>query len=145
MNANEFRIGNLVIDNLTKEILVCCGTHCDTNGTNTKIDFSVINREKYHLPNGWEAEPIAITEEWLLKFGFEKEKRNRFYSYYLNNDDENEYSRQRIDYWFGEDNFCAAELCRAGVCFKRVKLKYVHQIQNLYFALTNEELTIKNG
>ena len=88
--------------------------------------------------------PIPLSEEWLIRAGFEKEKRDRFFSLYLSDKDENEFGRQRIDYWFGEDDFSAAELCRSGVCFKRVKIKFVHQLQNLYFALTGEELTFKD-
>ncbi len=87
--------------------------------------------------------PVALTEDRLLRAGFEREKRDRFFSFYLNEADENELSRQRIDYWFGDDDFCAAELCRSGVCFKRVKLKYVHQLQNLIFALIGTELELK--
>lgn len=85
---------------------------------------------------------IPLTEEWLLKFGFEEDPSNNFFSFYLSDYDENEFSRQRMDYWF-RDEFSAAELCRAGVCFKRVKIQYVHQLQNLYHALTGEELKIK--
>jgi hypothetical protein len=76
--------------------------------------------------------------------GFEKIKNKDYMTLFLLEDDEKEFGRQRIDFWFGEDDFQAAELCRAGVCFKRVKMKFVHQMQNLTYALTNEELTIKN-
>jgi hypothetical protein len=74
-------------------------------------------------------EPIPLTEEWLIKFGFKKvyygwekgsfevESRGDIYLYSINC---NEYTD--------------------GMPFK-----YVHQLQNLYFALTGEELTIKDS
>jgi hypothetical protein len=79
--------------------------------------------------------PIPLTEEWLLKFGFqEKDRRqNRF----IKNDDfELEFQGDKVAYcvWGGED---APHLTQFfGHC------KHVHQLQNLYFALTGEELEI---
>ena len=76
-----------------------------------------------------EVEPIPLTEEWLLKvglnfnntFGFSSNKICVF----------NNLKRVNIHY----DKFsCDYEF----VC-----PKYVHQLQNLYFALTGEELEIK--
>ena len=71
-------------------------------------------------------EPIPLTEEWLLKFGFEMyefdHKANQF-----------RFKERLIVYI---DGF----LYDHGTS---VKLQYVHQLQNLSFALTNEELTIK--
>jgi len=82
-------------------------------------------------------EPIPLTEEWLLKFGFERVTPT-----------EN-----------GYDNDCAYELKNFGrIALKNgvlipdqyyflagldFNLKHVHELQNLYFALTKKELTIK--
>ena len=70
--------------------------------------------------------PIPLTEEWLLKFGFINDKVLEFYR--------NDFTDSTIiiDYNF---------ICLLG--YSHVKLKYVHQLQNLYFALTGEELQIK--
>jgi hypothetical protein len=66
--------------------------------------------------------PIPLTEEWLLKFGFEItnnfQTKDRFQTH-----------KQDGIIWF-EYGYISIEL------------KYVHQLQNLYFALTGEELTI---
>ena len=75
--------------------------------------------------------PIPLTEEILLKFGFEKQH---------NEDD--------FDYWFKKD-FCDDILWEhsEGFCHNLNyggDIKYVHQLQNLYFALTGEELIFKN-
>lgn len=74
--------------------------------------------------------PIKLTEEWLLRFGFEKSKLNYwmlpnksfFLGITLNN---------FIYPMFDTDNWIP------------IKLEYVHQLQNLYFVFTGEELTIK--
>lgn len=68
--------------------------------------------------------PIPLTEEWLLKFGFERnilEAKHNSIIYYSENN-------------IGIKGMLGT--VKPSVC------KYVHQLQNLYFALTGEELTI---
>ena len=69
--------------------------------------------------------PIPLTEEWLLKFGFEKGKQNI---------DRNVFYLERIQYGNGlvmfKDNLLDT------------RIEHVHTLQNLYFALTGEELEI---
>ena len=70
--------------------------------------------------------PIPLTEEWLLKLGFYKYKGNNS-DCFLN----------------GFETACnMTMLFWKGNQIKNIK--YVHQLQNLYFALTGEELTIKD-
>jgi hypothetical protein len=68
-------------------------------------------------------QPIPLTEEWLLKFDFEItnnfQTKDRFQTHI-----------QDGIIWF-EYGYIVIEL------------KYVHQLQNLYFALIGEELTFK--
>ena len=59
--------------------------------------------------------PIPLTEEWLLNFGFKKGVKGWFKTL-SNNCKFNLYMHSKETY------------------------KYVHKLQNLYFALTNEEL-----
>ena len=75
-------------------------------------------------------EPIPLTEEWLIKFGFEK-KENKWYKLirfptvrFLNN-------KLNVYVIIHSSSVVIAIL------------DYVHQLQNLYFALTGEELTLK--
>lgn len=79
-------------------------------------------------------EGIPITEEWLLKFGFEKRiigKGNNISSYRL------EIKRLlHIHLRFQKDQWNFA----IGISGYILSIKYVHQLQNLYFALTGEEL-----
>lgn len=78
-----------------------------------------------------DAEPIPLTEEWLLKFGFD---------YRGYNDDGKIYRvGNKDDVWIQSDDF--GYFLQEYKCLDRIK--YVHHLQNLYFALTGEELTIK--
>jgi hypothetical protein len=85
--------------------------------------------------------PIPLTPEWLERLG-----ATPFKSYVLDREDWSlyvgEYESSRIMYG---DGFVYCEVPDANMwCpFNIRQLNYVHQLQNLYFALTGEELTIK--
>ena len=86
-------------------------------------DYQVSGATIWHLETGnATALPIPLTEEWLLRFGFKKGVK--YWSY--NGFD--------VDFkeWFGFNKMVA-----------KSPLKHVHQLQNLYFSITGEELTIK--
>jgi hypothetical protein len=77
--------------------------------------------------------PIPLTEEWLLKFGFKKNidtsySRNDISLFIDKRLKTNLFLQENMNdfKWFGYE----------------CKIQYVHQLQNLYFALTGEELTI---
>ena len=70
--------------------------------------------------------PIPLTEEWLLKLGFVK---NDFDSHY-------EKDEFHIEVW--EKDF----VFRWNDFNIDINLNSVHRLQNLYFTLTNEELTL---
>lgn len=123
MKATELRIGNFVDFNREETITVM------------KIEASYVNQpssvKKVLYPtehlNG-----IPLTEEWLLKFGFERDKTliGRF-------------ELKDWDFVFYTDSL-SLELKACWDCGGyEVDAKHVHQLQNLYFALTGEELTIK--
>ena len=75
-------------------------------------------------------EPIPLTEEWLIKFGFDFDG---YCSYWKS---EIELTKDTMDEHFQSFNNVGSGLCQK-------EIKYVNQLQNLYFALTGEELTIK--
>jgi hypothetical protein len=117
MKANELRIGNFVMR---------------PNFPNYEVvDWKLIAKIA-QVPD-WYI-PIPLTEEWLLKFGFEKDKINSsiYPNYNFNG--------------FGLFNSIGVpwewDLVR-GSNYIRNKIQYVHQLQNLYFALTGQELIIK--
>jgi len=81
--------------------------------------------------------PISLTEDWLKKFGFEKNDGK----YGLN------WFHGKYEDWtpvLRKDEFgfywAIGDEVPAMVC---IRLPYVHTLQNLYVALKEEELTIK--
>lgn len=76
----------------------------------------------------WQAKPIPITEEWLLKFGYKKV--NTLY-------DITEVFEKKLSYTI---------YFRNGVLsfsFGTMEIKYINQLQNIFYFLTGEELTLK--
>ena len=125
IKANELRIGNLVYFN---------GSHNEIgdiseimkNDLNKVAPYKIgINHIIDIYYDSHKLKPIPLTEEWLLKFGFEIEIG---YSHNIA-----KLGLIRIE--FG-DNFYFDYL------YGRTKIEYVHQLQNLYFCLTATELTV---
>ncbi len=116
MKAGELRLGNLFIEEYTNSIIQVIQLETD------KIFFSL------KFVSQWQAKPIPLTEEWLVKFGFK-----RF-----------PWGLVKENLLFRDDirNPCKELWLEVGNGY-RVHIKYLHQLQNLYFALTGEELTIK--
>ena len=119
MKANELRVGNWV------SIL---GLH---NGQIETIDFasSYIEGSDYKFK---ELSPIPLTEEWLEKFGFEKitDTPNIYGRHF--------YRLNEVEIFWDSDGVGWLPF-GLGVG-KSVDFKYVHTLQNLYFALTGAEL-----
>jgi hypothetical protein len=78
-------------------------------------------------PEGFD--PIRLTEEWLLKFGFEMINKG-FFELKVGNLNF-EYTKDLNNNWY--------MLINEDI---KVYLDYVHQFQNLYFSLTNKEIMI---
>jgi hypothetical protein len=123
MKASELRIGNLV------EIIQ------RRKGIYTTIEASCLDINRIDLVY----KPIPITKDLVLRLGFIKEYNtdegeNR-YCFYLNNSDDSFYINYDISYngWY---------LGASTYGFLK-SIEHLHQLQNLYFALTGEELTLK--
>jgi hypothetical protein len=146
MKASELRIGNFVTlsekqrqelwynqIHAQKEFFVVKTIYSD-NDISIEVDDEIIDISENDV------EPIPLTEEWLLKFGFIKEynddERENRDCFYLNNSDDSFYINYDISYngWY---------LGASTYGFLK-SFEHVHQLQNLYFALTNTEL-IWNG
>lgn len=123
MKASDLRIGNFVqyandervfVNLIGKTLEV---TACD-----------IFNIEKDGIP----FEPIFLTEEWVKKFGFvgvgNHYEKNCFNIYKYKDGMEIELRNDEDD-----------ELFVIGM-----RCNCVHKLQNLYFAITGEELIIKN-
>jgi hypothetical protein len=125
IQANELRIGNLVTwEDEPNRIL-----KVDEIGYNRWVRFengdgSIIDDEECNL------QPIPITEEWLLRFGFELE---------LKEGNQNEY---RV-YSFNQITYNTNHGWWWNKCHLEVQPNNIHQLQNLFFALTGEELQFK--
>jgi hypothetical protein len=121
MKGEELRLGNLV-SNMNPR-------HNDSILTIESIgdnhEVNVFYR-KYLLS---ELEPIPLTEEWLLKLGFKNNSMNT-YNILLQG--------FLLEYNLQHNVVDAVNKVHFNL---NIPVKYVHQLQNLYFALTGEELT----
>ena len=132
MKSTELRIGNWI------ESPVVGWAQINVKG----IQAVANGKHKY--------KPIPLTEEWLVKFGL------------YNNLKVNYNKRQGVEYRFSKKKlgtyiikrYCNCSLYSMQFVYDDkhnnipneqiwVNIKHVHQLQNLYFALTGEELTIK--
>jgi hypothetical protein len=137
LTANELRIGNyLLIDGIAQKVeaFMPNGNEVKFNkGDYFKISFEHYKHKvTYETESDEDVEPILLNEEWLLKFGFE---------YHHDTPHPNKvYRKHWLEGFFDLEKIVSFHF---GGNFIDVNIKYVHQLQNLYFALTNEELTIK--
>jgi hypothetical protein len=121
IQANELRIGNLY----------------NQFGNIHQVNGHIIS-ELEKAPQGqlW-CKPIPLTEEWLIKFGFEKDDVfDKFFTYLPIHDLCMDKLSFRVNEGF---------ICYEGIKYRTLlkNIQYVHSLQNLYFALTNQELEIK--
>lgn len=129
IKAKELMIGNLLLNG--SEVVRVWSME-------NPLQFTVEDKE-FSTFGGNYFQPIPLTEEWLIRFGFEcKDKVNGGYVIPINYDWQGEYlycSKQGvIALWNERENrdFIIINNCNS-----------IHQLQNLYFALTGEELTLK--
>jgi len=122
MKANELRIGNYVnADGNYKKVYNLYSNGWDF--LHDDIDCRFVEYQN--------TKPIPLTEEWLLKFGFEKTNESKEVEWYVFNGFEvSTYNEGETVYFV----------------YQHLVLRHivsVHQLQNLFFALTNKELTLK--
>jgi len=84
-----------------------------------------------------DSNPIPLTEEWLLKFGWIWNEECKSYEKYPNGD-----ARMHLQFRDISGSYTMFNYVLKALITERIY--YVHQLQNLYFALTGEELTIKS-
>lgn len=112
MKNTELRIGNIFLEKFSQ--------------TEIKV-LELLSNERIvfegDFKNDWQAEPIPLTKELLLKFDW-----NGYMPLHFNSNFEID-EQGRL--------YCNSD-------YKGVNVRYVHELQNLYFALTGAELTYKN-
>lgn len=137
MEANELRIGNII----------------DRNGEPVVLEIKDLvwlnkNSQEFNSCHSY----ARLTQEWLLKFGLEKVQGSQDYeiNIYLNNEGEFKDREECVVYihWLEDENYYVVGLWSRNTphedgAWTTTENKYVHQLQNLFFALTGIELTIK--
>jgi hypothetical protein len=98
----------------------------DTLGKVNKIDLEAITYIVKELHN--QVKPIPLTEEWLFNFGFEIGYNQK----------------KMLDVYCKDFGLLIERSNSNNFYYKNVNIHSVHQLQNLYFALTGIELTFKS-
>jgi hypothetical protein len=124
MKATELRIGNLLMYSNNSEIWTVSGIHEFGIDCFDEIEETYMEYENF--------EPIPLTEEWLLKLGFVSQPLDdkRFI----------EFKKGLTSVVYKDDKII---LVYVGI--QRVNhnnFQFFHQLQNLYFALTGEQLVL---
>jgi hypothetical protein len=118
IKANELRIGNFFYPDVDG----------DAYAQITAKDIL----ELYSDPIDDYYKALPLTEEWLIKFGFEKVENGCLF-------------KNIINYWnfflWEKSDYIDLVINKSSI---RLSIKYVHQLQNLYFSLTGEELEVSN-
>jgi len=137
MNIKELRIGNLVMDG---EIMfpnlspIATVIHMNDEGTITTKSQQI----EFFSGDVRDVNPLPITEEMLILLGFKKTGRCSF-----NIGDKYEgieiYKGKRA----GEIKWQYIPLCCKHIAGEGLYPTFIHQLQNLCFALTGIELEIK--
>jgi hypothetical protein len=140
MNNKELRLGNIVGVSFLEDRTPIKETYCIIEVVSSSIiEASVFyfgekigNRASYKLK---ECVGIPLTEDWLVKLGFEWTVELM------------EYIAKDISaYPASEDKFVfEIDFNDNSDCFAFRNIKYVHQLQNLYFALKGTDLILNNS
>lgn len=130
IKTNELRIGNWLMGNMPVQVkTILCE---NTVGLGEGGPYYVYVEAPYKPC----LEPITLTPEILEKCGF------KFKEGLINND-----PNHKMIYWIGYNNTKVfyLEVSKKGFVFLSQSLlyvKYLHQLQNLYFSLTGKELEV---
>ena len=126
MEAKELRIGNYFIP------IMDDGTQLEERKLKASELYAIYNNKE-------RCKDITLTEEWLIKLGF--------------TNDNNESWFWSFDFGDKQETFKIFPLTAGGEpmglwgivgCPQLVKkIEFVHQLQNIYFSLTGQELELK--
>ena len=121
MKSSELRIGNYIKQ---------------PNGVN--MVFRISEGEDVNTFPEEEIEAIPLTEEWLLKFGWIWNDECNSYEKYPNGD-----ARMNLSYHGINNSYTMFNYVLKATIVERIW--YAHQLQNIYFALTGNELELQNN
>jgi hypothetical protein len=154
IKACELRLHNFILkDGRTVEVMAIMGE--DNLSLLDRFQGIATYRNDGHL------QPIPLTEEWLLKLGFFRYVRAPDYIEAEENHPLDFAYPRDLEGWIVYDAPGMTIGCAKGqYSFVRIganydestglhiigrPIEYIHQLQNLYFAITGEELTIKKA
>ena len=147
MKTSELRIGNLIngiyydfvnedeYEEIEKETICTVATLDSTD----MCDYRIYVESEADIETFSDFQPIPLTEEWLIKFGFEKLNtkmsdcfvfQKGLWRVAIKDDIE-----QNNAWVLWHERISPPTWCLS-------RFEYVHQLQNLYFALTGEELKL---
>jgi len=136
--VNELRVGNYVMDRgnkiLSIDRIVGYKIECDVKNMPTKTEHGLPIFYHPYTEYFEHLQPIPLTEEWLVKFGFITETGWDDMIFWVIPLESN--NRDRFELFETESGY---ELPSGTIC------KYVHQLQNAYCChyFTGQELTLK--
>ena len=146
MEAKELRIGNL-IEFLGKVVFVE-----GLNKLTNRNDLVWIQTKGNVEYKSFHFKPIPLTEQWLLDFGFEKSggdcrilfENNFALSCFPEYDDKTDKDGFTFiaEQYLWDGGLSESEKRLSDSSWFPIVTLYVHQLQNLYFALTGTELIL---
>ena len=136
MRAEELRIGNLIQAYLEPQI---------SEWVEIEVYPDVLGRiQTYPDRHGYK--PIPLTEEWLLKFGFEKGNYKELNEkHFVKKTNTIKVIISGIGFWDVYTDYNPYQITFSNglnIITDNKGINHVHQLQNLYFALTGEELKL---
>lgn len=124
LTSKDLRIGNLILNEYGIVSTIVEITDYDRVAVgNNRVVTDLVN-----------CEPIPLTEEWLLRFGFQKEFESDVAIFY-----ENDFLSINI-YKGYNSTFLKRNRLINQQDYSINNIKYVHQLQSLYYMLTQREL-----
>ena len=128
MKSKDLRIGNLV--EIYKERQLVVINYIDS-------ELSLLSFEGFDLWDLDKTYPVLLKEKWLINLGFELKEDEGDVKYYEKN-----IIGIKMDDCL--DFYLYIKLYNSNSYFLIKQLEVVHELQNLYFALTGEELELKH-
>lgn len=121
LGVKDLRIGNLIEWSGHLNVVEAIFTHADNAPT---VMCNPLEAERELS----EFSPIPLTEDWLIRLGFEKVNHIHGYTFW-------HHKEYRLSIYDTKTEWMSA--------YVKHHCKYIHQVQNLIFALTGKELEVK--
>lgn len=125
MNAQELRLGNILQDESGRQ---CTVTRIMDNDT-IQVRYMIDGKEKHSYVDCEHLEAVRLTPEWLERMGALFDGRSVY--------------RVAFGALTFKMYFNIKPYSYLGDIYMSGRVEYVHQLQNLYHALTGNELEVK--